>query len=39
LGFSARSGKKAELRNLSINTEVAGVELASANAVWVPAAK
>jgi hypothetical protein len=24
---------------VSINTEVAGVELASANAVWVPAAK
>jgi hypothetical protein len=39
LGFSARAGKKPELRYVSINTEVAGVELASANAVWVPAAK
>ena len=39
LSFSAQSGRKAELRNVSINTEVAGVELASANAVWVPAAK
>ncbi len=39
LSFSARSGKKAGLRNVSINTEVAGVELASANAVWVTAAK
>jgi hypothetical protein len=39
LSFSAPSGKKARLQNVSINTEVAGVELASADAVWVPAAK
>ena len=39
LSFNARPGKKAQLENVSINTEVAGVELASADAVWVPAAK
>ena len=39
LSFSAQSGEKAQLQNVSINTEVAGVELASADAVWVPAAK
>jgi hypothetical protein len=39
LSFSASPGKKAELRNVTINTEVAGVELASADAAWVPAAK
>jgi hypothetical protein len=39
LSVSAQSGKKARLQNVSINTEVAGVELASADAVWVPAAK
>jgi hypothetical protein len=39
LSFSAPSGKKAQLQSVSISTEVAGVELASADAVWVPAAK
>ena len=39
LSFSAQSGKKAQLQNVSINTEVAGVELASADGLWVPAAK
>ena len=39
LSFSAQPGKKAQLQNVTINTEVAGVELASADAVWVPAAK
>jgi hypothetical protein len=39
LSVSAQSGKKAQLQNVSINTEVAGVELASADAVWVPVAK
>jgi len=39
LSFSAQPGKKAQLQNVSINTEVAGVELASADAVWVPVAK
>ncbi len=39
LSFSARTGKKAQLNNVSISTKVAGVELAAANAVWVPAAQ
>lgn len=38
LAFSAPSGKKAQLQYVSISTEVAGVELGCANAVWVPAA-
>jgi hypothetical protein len=36
LSFSAQSGKKARLQNVSINTEVAGVDLSSADAVLVP---
>jgi hypothetical protein len=39
LTVSAQPGKKTQLHNLTIDTEVAGVELASADAVWVPAAK
>jgi hypothetical protein len=39
LTVSAQPGKKTQLQNVSIDTEVAGVELASADAVWVPAAK
>lgn len=39
LSFSAQAGKKAQLNNVSISTEVAGVEFAAANAVWVPAAQ
>lgn len=39
LSFSARPGKKAQLQNVTINTEVAGIELGSADGVWVPAAK
>lgn len=39
LSFSAQGGKKGQLRNVSINTEVAGVDLGSADGVWVPAAK
>ena len=38
LSFSAEPGKKGQLRNVTIDTEVAGVELASADAVWVPVA-
>lgn len=39
LTVSAQPGKKTQLQNLTIDTEVAGVELASADAVWVPAVK
>jgi len=36
LSFSAQPGKKAQLQNVSINSEVAGVDLSSADAVLVP---
>jgi len=36
LSFSAQPGKKPQLQNVSINTEVAGVDLSSADAVLVP---
>ncbi len=39
LSFSAQPGKKAGLQYVTINTEVAGVELDAADAVWVPASK
>ena len=39
LSFSTQPGKKAQLQNVSINTEIAGVDLGSADGVWVPAAK
>jgi len=39
LSFSAQPGKKGQLQNVTISTEVAGVEFASADAVWVPASK
>jgi len=39
LTVSAQPGRKTQLHNVTIDTEVAGVELASADAVWVPAAK
>jgi hypothetical protein len=39
LGFSAHVGKKAGLQNVSISTEVPGVDLSSADAVWVPSTK
>jgi hypothetical protein len=39
LTVSAQPAKRTQLQNLSIDTEVAGVELASADAVWVPAAR
>jgi hypothetical protein len=38
LTFSAQPGKKAQLQNVSINTEIAGVDLSSADAVLVPTA-
>jgi hypothetical protein len=39
LTFLAKPGKKAGLQYVKISTEVAGVEFAAADAVWVPAAK
>jgi len=39
LTVSAQPGKKTQLQNVNIDTEVAGVELASADAVWVPGTK
>ncbi len=36
LSFYAQPGKKTQLQNVSINTEVAGVDLSSADAVLVP---
>src|SRR5579862_261798 len=39
LSFSAKPGKGAGLQPVSISTEVAGVDLAAADAVWVPLAK
>jgi hypothetical protein len=39
LSFSATPGKKAGLQNIKLSTEVAGVELATHDAVWVPAVK
>lgn len=39
LTFEAKPGKKAGLQSVTLTTEVAGVELASADGVWVPAAK
>jgi hypothetical protein len=39
LSFSAQPGKRAQLQNVSVNTEVAGVDLGSADGVWVQAAK
>jgi hypothetical protein len=39
LSFSATAGKRAGLQYITLGTEVAGVELATHNSVWVPAAK
>jgi len=39
LTLSARPGKKAALQYVTITTEIAGVDLAAPDAVWVPAAK
>jgi hypothetical protein len=38
LSFSAKPGKKAGLQYVSLNTEVAGVDFAAPDAVWVVAA-
>ncbi len=37
LSFSAQPDKKAGWQQISVSTEIAGVDLASHNAVWVPA--
>jgi hypothetical protein len=39
LTFNAKPDKKASLQSINISTEVAGVDIDSANAVWVPGAK
>lgn len=39
VSFSAQPGKRAGLQNVTLSTEVAGVELSTHDAVWVPAAK
>jgi hypothetical protein len=39
LSISMTPGKKAGLQRVDISTEVAGVDFASHDAVWVPAAK
>ncbi len=39
LSFSAKPDKKAGLQFVTLSTEVAGVEFAAADAIWVPAAK
>lgn len=39
LSFSAKAGKRAGLQNISLGTEVAGVELSSHDAVWVAGAE
>lgn len=39
LSFSAPTGKKAGLQQIDLSTEVAGVDFAAHDAVWVPAAK
>jgi hypothetical protein len=39
VSFVARPGKKSELQSVRLSTEVAGVELASHTAVWVPASR
>jgi hypothetical protein len=39
VSFSMTPGKKAGLQPVDISTEVAGVDFASRDSVWVPAAK
>lgn len=39
LTFEAKPRKKAGLQRVHLSTEVAGVEFAAADNVWVPAAK
>jgi hypothetical protein len=37
--FAATPGKKAGLQSVNLSTEIPGVDLNAADAVWVPAAK
>ena len=39
LGFRAKPGNNEGLQNMSVDTDVAGVELVHADGVWVPASK
>jgi hypothetical protein len=39
LNFTVKPGKKAGLQSIKLSTELAGVDLAAHDAVWVPAAK
>jgi len=39
LGFEMKPGKKAELRSVDVDAEVSGVDISSANGVYVPAAQ
>jgi len=39
LSFTVKPEKKASFQSVSISTEIAGVDLNAADAVWVPAAK
>lgn len=39
LGFEMTPGKKAELRSVDVDAEVSGVDISSANGVFVPAAQ
>jgi hypothetical protein len=39
LSFSANAGKRAALQNISLSTEVAGVEFSAHDAVWVASAE
>lgn len=39
LGFEMTPGKKAELRSVDVDAEVSGVDISSANGVYVPAAQ
>ena len=39
LSFDAKAGKRAGLQNISLSTEVAGVDLSAHDAVWVAGAK
>jgi hypothetical protein len=39
LGFEMKPGKKGELRSVEIDTEISGIDISSANGVYVPAAR
>ena len=39
LGFEMKPGKNGELRSVEIDTEISGIDISSANGVYVPAAR